>query len=531
MEPVQRYDFATIAGKPTRTPQGYLKIDANLTRTGVLLYRNADGSVRRELRLPDEVFNGDSMQSLGLAPVTDLHPPEGLVNLDNTQELRRGTVSENVGNDGKFLQAQVVIDSKELIKKIEKGDRRELSPGYTCNLDETPGEWNGERYDAIQRNIVYNHLAVGPKGWGRSGSEVSLKMDSGLVSYESKATTTPEGAGGNAIANKPAPSDAVGAFVRAKLEGMDKSTGHMAEKLGVDVWAVDAFLDGSWAAIEDNKAFLDDPDQPRPPMTGIAHKRQFTPVADFIGVDVDTLFELVPVAERGDGGREPRQQRNDAMTTKTIRLDNGTSFQVPAEIAETVEAGIAQLKADGDKARADATELQTKVDGLQGQLDAEKARADAAEAKSTELQAKLDEGASPEKISELVQARADLEATAHRVIGKVDGKDVDFKGKTDREVKLAVIKHADSGFDVDGDKAKNDSYVEARFDSTVAHIREDGARVQHNNDTYAAAAGAQKEVAKIDDGSAAEQARLDAQKRGQEAWKQPLGGKQAQAQS
>lgn len=37
---------------------------------------------------------------------------------------------------------------------------------------------NGEHYDAIQRNIVVNHIALGPKGWGRAGPEVAVKTDS-----------------------------------------------------------------------------------------------------------------------------------------------------------------------------------------------------------------------------------------------------------------------------------------------------------------------------------------------------------------
>jgi hypothetical protein len=83
-----------------------------------------------------------------------------------------------------------------------KGGKRELSLGYKVDLDETPGVWEGQPYDAIQRNIRVNHLAVVPQG--RAGnarlnldrydavsfnpkepqmSLSSIKLDSGL-SYE-----------------------------------------------------------------------------------------------------------------------------------------------------------------------------------------------------------------------------------------------------------------------------------------------------------------------------------------------------------
>ena len=43
---------------------------------------------------------------------------------------------------------------------VKDGRSRELSCGYYCDLDETPGEYEGQRYDARQRNIRGNHLAL-----------------------------------------------------------------------------------------------------------------------------------------------------------------------------------------------------------------------------------------------------------------------------------------------------------------------------------------------------------------------------------
>ncbi len=159
-----------------RTKQGFLKIAANLTRTGVLTYRRQDGEVVRELRHPDDVFHEDSLRSLEDAPVTDLHPST-LVSPDNVVELTRGVVKK-ARQDGRYVAGEVLVQNPALVKAIDAGDRRELSPGYTCRLDETSGVYEGQEYDARQVDIRYNHLAVGPKGWGRSGPEVSLHMDS-----------------------------------------------------------------------------------------------------------------------------------------------------------------------------------------------------------------------------------------------------------------------------------------------------------------------------------------------------------------
>jgi hypothetical protein len=61
-----------------------------------------------------------------------------------------------------------------MIDKILKGGKRELSLGYKVDLEETPGVWNGQEYDAIQRNIRVNHLAIVPRG--RAGN-ARLNLD------------------------------------------------------------------------------------------------------------------------------------------------------------------------------------------------------------------------------------------------------------------------------------------------------------------------------------------------------------------
>ena len=52
---------------------------------------------------------------------------------------------------------------------------RELSLGYNLRLEETPGVWEGQPYDAIQRDIVINHLAL--VGQARAGEQARLNID------------------------------------------------------------------------------------------------------------------------------------------------------------------------------------------------------------------------------------------------------------------------------------------------------------------------------------------------------------------
>lgn len=173
---VTRIDVGRL-GKFRRTPTGGIRIPASLTRVGVLSYETADGQTVRELRSPDEVFDPASIASFEDGAVTDLHP-EANVDASNWSELAVGHV-RNVHRDGEFLAGDVLVQDAAEIALIERGDRVEVSSGYTCELDPTPGVFNGEPYDVIQRGIRYNHAGLGPAGWGRAGREVALRLDAG----------------------------------------------------------------------------------------------------------------------------------------------------------------------------------------------------------------------------------------------------------------------------------------------------------------------------------------------------------------
>lgn len=181
---VIRYDAGQFAG-PIRLDNGYLRVDARLTRVGVFNYLTNDG-IRRELRLPDEVFAQDAVDSFDMVPLTNEHPSEkgSAVKLDasNTRKFQVGTVT-GLRRDGGFLASRIQITDKKTIEEAEKG-KRELSAGYHCDLDMTPGVTSGIegvpdglRYDAVQRNIRGNHVALVTNG--RAGPEASLRLDSG----------------------------------------------------------------------------------------------------------------------------------------------------------------------------------------------------------------------------------------------------------------------------------------------------------------------------------------------------------------
>jgi hypothetical protein len=209
VDAVQRFD--TLTGpqfmiKPfQRNLEGFLEGTAIVTNTGIFTYINEDGSERRELRLPEEVFAKDTVESLKLKPLTDSHPSE-IVTTDNIKKYQVGSTgsmatvpatwfdgepmnpemagrnymdgSKQPLSDNYHQAIDMTITNEDAIQGILDGNLG-ISCGYTVELDETPGMWMGQRYDAIQRNIRYNHVAVNiPAGRAGDAARVQLKLDS-----------------------------------------------------------------------------------------------------------------------------------------------------------------------------------------------------------------------------------------------------------------------------------------------------------------------------------------------------------------
>lgn len=168
-----RYDYAAF--KAQITEDGYLIDNPVIARVGIQEYRKADGTSRKELRLPEDVFHGDSLASFSGKPITDDHPSEP-VTAKNFKKYAIGVISSPAYQDGDTVKAHIIIHDSSAVDKALKGGKRELSVGYTVVLDETPGEWNGEKYDAIQRSIKVNHLSLVQRG--RAGN-ARLNLDSG----------------------------------------------------------------------------------------------------------------------------------------------------------------------------------------------------------------------------------------------------------------------------------------------------------------------------------------------------------------
>lgn len=168
------------AGSTYFNEQGFLHDTPIVTSTGIFEYALPEGRVRRELRLPEHVFDAESLASYEGKPVIITHDA-GSIDKNNVMKEIVGTILGKGFQDHDNVRCKVVIHD---IDKVKRTPYRELSLGYSLDLIEEPGEWNGEPYDAIQTNIRINHLAIVESA--RAGEQAHLNLDGKKVELDDK---------------------------------------------------------------------------------------------------------------------------------------------------------------------------------------------------------------------------------------------------------------------------------------------------------------------------------------------------------
>lgn len=156
---------------------GALVVQARAARAGNVQVYRGDEVARPDLaqvriyRDPDEIFRPESLRSFGHKPVTLDHPPEA-VTPRTWRGVARGHVGDEVVRDGEFVRIPMLLADSAAIAAVQ-GGRREISVGYTCDLDWTPGTApDGSPYDARQTQVIVDHVAIVAQG--RAGPDCRI---------------------------------------------------------------------------------------------------------------------------------------------------------------------------------------------------------------------------------------------------------------------------------------------------------------------------------------------------------------------
>jgi hypothetical protein len=164
----------------------YLAHDVVAQREGVYYYPDPEGGVQREYVPAEELHS--AVEDVDEAPVLIRHPdaPEGTPKLTtnpraNFTEVGSWTDLEPT-DDEKGIGGRVLIRINEIgehdgvlrryLKQVSQFGVGEVSTGYDIRMAESEsGRHNGKAYDAVQRGIGLDHLALLPDEQGDCSAE------------------------------------------------------------------------------------------------------------------------------------------------------------------------------------------------------------------------------------------------------------------------------------------------------------------------------------------------------------------------
>lgn len=168
---------------------GFFEVKNNpISKVGVFPYSgraiggDEPDKIYQVYRPAEELGSAECIESFRLVPLIDDHTMLGDGATPAEDKGVHGVTGEDVTFDGETLFSNLKIFSSALANLIE-GGKRELSCGYRCEYEFASGEYNGVKYDAIQRNIRGNHLALVDDG--RMGKEVAV-LDSMVITFDAK---------------------------------------------------------------------------------------------------------------------------------------------------------------------------------------------------------------------------------------------------------------------------------------------------------------------------------------------------------
>jgi hypothetical protein len=171
---------------------GFFEIKKNpISKVGVFPYSgrmiggdDAD-KIYMVYRPAEEIGSDECINSFKLVPFVDEHHMIGDGAMPAEQKGVHGVIGETVTFEDDTLYANIKVFSESLANLLE-GGKKELSCGYRCEYEFASGEYDGVKYDAIQRNIRGNHLALVEEG--RMGKEVAV-LDSMVFTFDMKEFT------------------------------------------------------------------------------------------------------------------------------------------------------------------------------------------------------------------------------------------------------------------------------------------------------------------------------------------------------
>ena len=177
-------DALTIGENKIDSATGFMHTPVVMCRSGIQPYLGMEigltGNDAQKtfnvLRHPYDVTCPKSVDTYKNLVVTDEHPSDRWVYVDNVKDLQAGQVSDVMVIDN-MIKGLMTITDQGLINKVQ-GGKVEVSLGYAYELIAEDGVYEGEPYQFKYVNMIANHLSIVENG--RCGKQCSI-IDSNYV--------------------------------------------------------------------------------------------------------------------------------------------------------------------------------------------------------------------------------------------------------------------------------------------------------------------------------------------------------------
>ncbi len=479
------FKFKLDNEKFKKTDEGYLICQGACSRTGIQNYPKEDGDgIIREFRSPDEVFSQDSLDTHKAIPITMYHP-DYAVDASTFKNIVVGITGTSPRKDNRFVVNDFKIMDKatvdEILAKRDRGESTEISMGYHCQCEEKEGFFNDEKYDAIQKEIRCNHAALCDEGTARAGSGARLRLDGDKDSIELALYLLDQ------RGKRPVQT----IIISKEIAKTDSEAKKIAKEFG-KTKKIDE-IDNSFRFRQmEPGLFKDDslktfqvPGKPGVSLVfgTLKERKDAMPILKKDAIKAGG-FTMDAISEEFDDGSEGLINRLSA------KLDEAVS-----EIGKLIK-DAESVKTDSVKTDKEKTDELDKIRATADQLKEDKDKLEKEIAELSDMNS--------EKVQTMIKETAKIKTVA-------DHFKVETKDKTDKEIKVAVIKSVSPECKVD---EETDGYINGRFDLIAEKVDTEKEDDKKAKDSLGGFITNLKKTSEPKD-----DARENFKKRSQDAWK------------
>lgn len=177
--------FDTKNSNREKDANGFLHVkNCHCTKVQIAQYLGSE--ISNDL-IPDKVYNvfrpeeelnkAETIQSLNGVPLQLEHHDDTAEK--PAQYTRIGATGTDAIFEFPYLSNSLHFFNQKAIDLIESGEKCELSIGYDCEIHKESGEYEGQPYDFVQRNIKIQHVAL--VECGRAGADVKVSDSKDII--------------------------------------------------------------------------------------------------------------------------------------------------------------------------------------------------------------------------------------------------------------------------------------------------------------------------------------------------------------